>query len=40
MQFPRKPQLPSKPQSAQIYWNDEWNLSKPQSTTLSQTTTK
>ena len=32
MQPPRKPQLPSKPQSAQIYWNDEWNLSKPQST--------
>ncbi len=37
MQFPRKPQLPSKPQSAQIYWNDEWNLSQPPT---SQTTTK
>lgn len=37
MQPPRKPQLATKPQSAQIYWNDEWNNSKPQS---SQTTTK
>ena len=40
MQIPRKPQLPPKPQSAQIYWNDEWNLSKPQSTTTLPTTTK
>ncbi len=37
MQFPRKPQLATKPQSAQIYWNDEWNLLKPSN---AQTTTK
>lgn len=40
MQLLRKPQLATKPQSAQIYWNDEWNLSKPPISSTSQTTTK
>jgi len=30
----------SKPQSAQIYWNDEWNLAKPLISSNAQTTTK
>jgi hypothetical protein len=40
MQILRKPQLATKPQSAQIYWNDEWNLSKPVISSNAQTTTK
>lgn len=40
MQIPRKPQLPPKPQSAQIYWNDEWNNLKPSNSSNAQTTTK
>lgn len=40
MQILRKPQLATKPQSAQIYWNDEWNLSKPSNNSNAPTTTK